>query len=73
MRRCLKLTFYVAYFFLKRYLILPQAIGAAILDAAMNFGIACAMYHTTPKEIRLWNLTSTSSPTVTPCSHLIFV
>ncbi|OAV97889.1 hypothetical protein PTTG_12009 [Puccinia triticina 1-1 BBBD Race 1] len=39
----------------KLYIILPQMIGAAILDGAANFGIGCAMY-LNAKNVRIWIL-----------------
>ncbi|KIJ34153.1 hypothetical protein M422DRAFT_782981 [Sphaerobolus stellatus SS14] len=38
------------------YLFVMQGCGGAILDALANFGIACAIYRTTTREIRVWPL-----------------
>lgn len=40
----------------KLYLWLPQTIGAAILDGAINFAIATAMYRTSPTRVTMWIL-----------------
>lgn len=39
----------------KLYIVLPQMIGAAILDGLANFGIGCAMY-LNAKNVRIWIL-----------------
>ncbi|KIJ46011.1 hypothetical protein M422DRAFT_29433 [Sphaerobolus stellatus SS14] len=38
------------------YLLGLHGVGAAVLDAAVNFIFACLMYRTTSKEIRIWSL-----------------
>ncbi|MBW0507213.1 hypothetical protein O181_046928 [Austropuccinia psidii MF-1] len=39
----------------KLYIILPQMLGAAVLDGLANFGIGCAMY-LNAKNVRIWIL-----------------
>ena len=38
------------------YVFVLNSVGAAILSGAANFGVACAMYRTATKPIRIWPL-----------------
>ncbi|KAF8984647.1 hypothetical protein BGZ46_007353 [Entomortierella lignicola] len=41
------------------YLVLMHGLGAMLLDGAINFGIAVAMYKTTSKPIHVWRFPNT--------------